>query len=91
MGDICLGSCPETVFPKKYSFDLGVTEELPLPRGVRELTQNFFWYFVLAPIRFRKIWKIFVQIKLLQSKSFTVTLVNFFEIFCEANNHNVGT
>ena len=31
MGDISLGSCPETVFPKKYSFALGVTEELPLP------------------------------------------------------------
>ena len=49
VGDICLGSCPETVFPKKYSFALGVTEELPLPRGVRELTQNvFFRYFMLT-------------------------------------------
>ena len=47
MGDICLGSCTEKVFQRKYSFDLGVTEELPLPRGVRELTRIFFRYFLL--------------------------------------------
>ena len=42
VGDICLGSCPEKVPPKKYSFGLGVTEELPLPRGVtEELAQKF--------------------------------------------------
>ena len=29
MGDVCLGSFPEKVLPKKYLFDLGVTEELP--------------------------------------------------------------
>ena len=33
---------------KKYSFGLGVTEELPLSRGVRELTQKNFRYFMLT-------------------------------------------
>ena len=28
--------------PKKYSFDLGAIEELPLPRGVGELTRKIF-------------------------------------------------
>ena len=48
--DICLGSRPEKVPPKKFSAGLGVTEELPLPQGVREeLTQkNFFRYFMLS-------------------------------------------
>ena len=32
VGVICL----EGVFPKKYSFGLGLTEELPLPRGVKD-------------------------------------------------------
>ena len=36
MGDICLVSCLERVFPKKYSFGFGVTEKPPLRRGVRD-------------------------------------------------------
>ena len=48
MGDICLGSRPKKVGRKKYSFGLDVTEELPLPRGVNELTQKIFRYFMLT-------------------------------------------
>ena len=36
VGGICLATCLKRVFPKKYSFGLGFSEELPLPRGVRD-------------------------------------------------------
>ena len=44
MGDICLDPARKRYFQKVFVrfFDLGVTEELPLPRGVRELTQKAF-------------------------------------------------
>ena len=34
MGDINLGPVRKRYFQKKYSFALGVAEELPLPQGV---------------------------------------------------------
>ena len=49
VGDICLGSRLERVFPQKYSFGLSFTEEIPLPRGVREefILKNFPHYYTL--------------------------------------------
>ena len=58
VGDIYLGSL-ERVFPKKHSFVLGVTEELPLSRGVRdELILKGFPIIMLTPI-IRKIHNVF--------------------------------
>ena len=36
VGDICQGARLEKVFPKEYLFGLDVTEDLLIPRGVRE-------------------------------------------------------
>ena len=50
VGDICLGSGLERAFPKKYSFGLGVTEEFPFPRGVRDelILKEFSDYFAYS-------------------------------------------